>query len=448
MLLSKRYTRFFAHTLPAVATAIFLTCAVSAPAYAVGENGLAIRPKIVGKDIVGPEGYPIFPLRGATVIDIDQAGVDEVKDVLHFNFVRFMIEFKPDNRDYSTLKPGQEDLTGGFKPEFLAHIDAQVNLLKARGVWAVLEMRVDDELANSPSLYDTSGKGFADYRRAWLFLANKYKNTDYIAAYGLLAEPSANKAFKDPDEARGKLTTFYRTLMDTITTVDARTPFSVGTDWNYDSMQYRYDDYYTAYTPYHGRLIYVVNFLMPKPWIQDGTSPVAGQANPTYPLLPQPLTYDSLITPKPSEKLDAIKDMERIFTKRRVEPGNFEKMLSPGFVAWYLHWALEFRDKYQVPMYIDQFGASIYAEGHLTYEANVVSFAERNGLGWARWAYNAGSPERMLRPPVRHANPANDAVLNFYSSLPVRQNKGSGPVEPPAGGGFNKKDAVKKLLGR
>lgn len=340
------------------------------------------RLRIVGGDLVDPDGAPIR-LRGANVEGIDG---DEAADLrsMGLNAVRMRISFEGDHRDDSHSTA----LSAAYRTE----IDGWVRACRAAGVWMIFEMRGDDPLTNSPLLYDPHTPDFDAYKRAWVYLASAYRRTDFIAGFGLLAEPSVNKAQKtDRVETLGA---FHLALMDAITgeAGDASTLFFLGPDFNYDTMQYRFDAYGETYAAYADRVVYEVNMLMPKPWIQDGTGPSGVKL--TYPVAPEPTSFDDLLAPIDGVDPD---EWETTFTKHREDPALFPKLLSEAFLGWYLQWPLAFRAKFGVPVLVDQFGASAEAGGQLDYEGALLDLFEAEKLHFCRWSYNAGSADRMLK---------------------------------------------------
>jgi hypothetical protein len=139
--------------------------------------------------------------------------------------------------------------------------------------------------------------------------------------------------------------------------------------------------------------------------------PITTACRPTYPF-PDPADgYGSLPI-----GVDSGAQPERVFYHQRVKPGNYQKTLSKGFIPWYLEWALEFRNRHQVPMYVDQFGASTLARGQLAYEGDLLDYFETQGLHWTRWSYNAGDTTRTLQPP-------NVEVIDFYTRQAPRWNQ-------------------------
>jgi hypothetical protein len=373
-----------------------------------------LRLTIQGRTLLDPQGRELR-LRGVNVDGLDVQDGAVIAGQFNMNTVRLRITYSKETR---------ADTPSGFKEDYLSDIDAWVQAARANGLWMVIEMRGSDAFTNHPDFYDVNKTGacepkiefercpnFGYYRQAWRFLAERYRATDYIAGYGLLAEPSADKTGVDDPVAT--LVRFQTALMNEINQVDQRTPFFIGPNYNYDTMEYRLDDYFIP--EYQGRLVYAVNFLMPKEWVRDGTwtlpcptahastaGPITAACRPSYPF-PDPADgYASLLA-----GADSGEQPERVFNQRRVLPGNYQKTLSQGFIPWYLQWALKFRDRHEVPLYVDQFGASTQARGQLAYEADLLDFFEAQKLHWTRWSYNAGDSSRRLQAP-------NADVVDFY----------------------------------
>jgi hypothetical protein len=388
-----------------------------------GSRCASKRLSIRGTQLLDPQGREVR-LRGVNIAVLDEQQAATIAGQFNMNTVRLRITYSKDTR---------ADTPSGFKDSYLGQIDSWVAAARANRLWIVLEMRGSDAFTNDPDFYDLNKTGaceppvefercpnFGHYRKAWRFLAERYRYTDYIAGYGLLAEPSADKTGVDDPVAT--LVRFQTALMNEINQVDQRTPFLIGPNYNYDTMEYRLDDYFIP--EYQGRLVYAVNFLMPKEWVRDGTwtlpcptahastaGPITAACKPSYPL-PDPADgYASLLA-----GVDSGEQPERVFNQRRVLPGNYQKTLSQGFIPWYLQWALKFRDRHEVPLYVDQFGASTQARGQLAYEADLLDFFEAQKLHWTRWSYNAGDTTRTLLPP-------NAEVIDFYTRQAPRWNQ-------------------------
>jgi hypothetical protein len=61
--------------------------------------------------------------------------------------------------------------------------------------------------------------------------------------------------------------------------------------------------------------------------------------------------------------------------------------------------ALEFRQVYQVPLYLGAFGVASGAPraGRLTWLRTVLSLCRAHGIGWASWTYRGG-PFALIGP--------------------------------------------------
>lgn len=354
-----------------------------------------LRPQ--GRDLVDPSGQTVL-LHGANLRDnltpggkskpiLTPAEADDLAHNLSFNFVRLRISHEGaslDNQHESGLSQAARD----------ALADA-VRLLSARRIWMLFEMRTDDNTANRKDFYTPGSASFERYRKTWVWLARTYRHTDYIAGYGLLAEPSPDKDKSETDPV-GTLIRFQASLMAAIDQEDGVTPFFVGPAFNYDTLGYRWDAYYTdpQLQPYHGRLVYEVNMLSPKSWITQAQAP-DGTRNHAWPQ-PAASDFSALLEIKPGEDYVRPRDDERIFSKRSKEMENFPLVMSLNYADWYLEPAARFAAKHQVPMVLDQFGATTEVNlpqrryQQLRYEHHVIATAaHRYKMGWSRWLYSA-----------------------------------------------------------
>jgi hypothetical protein len=417
---------------PAQTTTYTVSCAgaggtVTASAIVSVRSAGPLRLAIDGKTIRDPYGNPIT-LRGANVELLDAAVIDEIANPqkLNMNFIRYRVNFL--DRTLKDLSPDTPPETV-FTPNYRDRIKSDIDLILANNstsnnkLWILFEMRVP-AFSTSSALYLPGGDLYQGYLKAWKYIAETYKDTDYIAGYGLMSEPSAEEAgIANP---RAALIAMQRNLMDEITTIDPVTPFFIGPNFNYRSFQYRFDDYYTAFADrYQGRLVYEVNYLVPRPWIEtcELTSrpydPLAFP--PLYPSGSQPVStnpdnpfFTPLITPAPGETFLPDETLERAYLLRVREPEKSIKMLDRAAFAWYLAYPLQFSDAHNVPLYVDQFGASsnCASRGQVAFERDFVDFMESQHLNWSRWSYNAGGEDRTLLDL-----PMNASIRALYESL-------------------------------
>ncbi|MFA7277138.1 MAG: cellulase family glycosylhydrolase [Pseudobdellovibrionaceae bacterium] len=415
--------------------AAFLSCFIvclCVVGFAVpAEANMVKRLTIQGTQLFDERGQPIR-LRGANLEGVSAGEAQDIAQNIGFNFVRLRISYEDEN-----LNDRGDDFSESYKNS----IHSWVRVLKQNGIWIDLEMRANDKYTNDAAFYDISSPLFKKYLNCWLGLVREYKDTDYIAAYGLLAEPSPNHT--KVDDPVGTLVSFQKKLMDEISVIDPVTPFIIGPDWNYDTMGYRHDDYYTRFLSYRGRIIYAVNFLSPKEWIKDGNWTV-DHTKPTYPYSQANVTqagFAALIAPLSggatasaggSKKnrsnqhsknktqqipvdggvYDNDMPIEKLFNEQRVLPENYPRTLTPYFIKWYLQWPVAFKERYQVPLLVDQFGASTHSSGQLAYERDLIKYFEFQGFNWSRWSYNAGSKPRLIE--------GNPEVIAFYKMVMER----------------------------
>lgn len=371
-------------------------------------------------------------LRGANFDGVAQgkpaaeksALVADFKDVLKLNFARYRISF--DNVDRPSCLSATEE----------AYLD-DLHYLTDAGIWVLLEMRAEDRFSSDDPNFYLPGSAINDkFKCAWSYAVSKVKDLPFIAGYGLLAEPSTNKNFSAV-EAPTKLREFQIALMDHITNVggDARTPFFVGTDYNYDTLQFRKDanfdgDQYFTLLPaaYKPRVVYEVNFLNPKPWINEGTGPGPDLdgwdlgAPIAWPQ-PEPTQSDAFgffITPNAGGfSGEEGWDLARVFNHHMEDPGKFDLMMSKAFASWYIGFAHAFAVRNDVPMIVDQFGAARESKdtgqivtGQVAFERHLIETFESLGLGWARWGYNAGDRTRKMDDPT-----VNTEIRALYETL-------------------------------
>jgi len=356
-----------------------------------------------------PPNEPKCSQKSGSIVTADE--VDDIVDTLHLDFVRLRVSFEGINRN--DCDPDGTNMSADLR----AKLDDAVNLLAARHVWMLIEMRTSDTVANAVDLYTPGTPDFIAYSHAWTYLASHYANTDYIAGYGILAEPSPDVVV-DADHVVETLTGFQNEMMTTIDAQDHRTLLFIGPASNYDTLGYRWDAYATAFPAFAGRIAYEVNLLSPKPWIGTGLDPDTNPAS--YPMLPG-YTADELTAAllAPSGNLTVPRDDEKLFTKNR--DGNFAKLMNPSYLAWHLGWARTFAETHHVPMVVDQFGATATVSGttpptptpgQLAYEHDLIDAATEANMGWCRWLYSTPSMKEQVRDIVH-----NPVVHAFYAGL-------------------------------
>lgn len=414
---------------PHVFRAERLSGAVAVDKVVLSKSSPPKRLSISGRSLL--DAGQVVKLRGGNFEGLASKGDEAAKraEVLDFtatlklNFARYRISFDNVTDRASCLSEEQE-----------RYVD-DIHYLTEAKVWVLLEMRAEDAwTSDSPDFYLPGTALNQQYKCAWSYVVSRIKNLPYIAGYGVLAEPSANKNFP-ATESMTRLQTFQVDLMNHISDGlgDRWTPFFIGPDFNYDTMQLRKDethdgDSYLSALPaaYQRRVVFEVNFLNPKPWINEGALPGPNLeewdlgASIAYPQ-PNPggeAPFDYFITPNAGPFTgEHGMGMENVFSRHREDPEKFPRLLSPAFIEWYLSFALGFAERNNVPLVIDQFGAADFAadgravQGQVSFESDLVAYFEAHQLGWSRWGYNAGDSNRRM-------NKVEDTpIRRFYMNL-------------------------------
>jgi Gylcosyl hydrolase family 115 C-terminal domain len=214
-------------------------------------------------------------------------------------------------------------------------------------------------------------------------------------------------------------------------------------------------------------VIYTVNFLLPKPWIQAGGTltstpapdpqawwnkcygkttlgegvasnfvvyPGAPPAGNDFSFLWQRTAEEAL--PRfnfPNGKPEAWA-LEEILANRIADSSDplnpayavhpYTQFLNKEFIRWHLeNFAISFANANKVPLYVNQFGADTAAVGQRVFERDLLEVMEKNLIHWTRWGYNAGSSGRKLvLTPGQPAGEATavQAAINFYTGVGSR----------------------------
>lgn len=270
---------------------------------------------------------------------------DIIKNDLGANTVRLAFRWHywggsgPDNpmnaRD--SLSPGN------IKPDYLTLLDSYVEWLTREEIWTILFINSDqgagkneDHFFNTPYLKE-------EFLETWMFLAERYRDTPFIGAFELMAEPQYQRHGRDVGP--GDIAGLYREVADSINTItDGQVPFVIGPQ-NY----YLPDSLTDAYHLEGYQVIYAANMFKPHSFCN-------GTADYGYP----------------------------------------SGQVNPQLIEHYYDVPLQFREKYDVPVWVDQWGASRLSEGYVEYTRDVVDFLERKQLHWTYWNWRQYSGNRGI----------------------------------------------------
>ncbi|HEV8692458.1 MAG TPA: cellulase family glycosylhydrolase [Ideonella sp.] len=252
----------------------------------------------------------------------------------------------------------QTDAPGHLSPEGLAALDSTVRWATDAGLWVVLFAGSDLGAGSSERNFWTDAALRQEFFEAWAFLAQRYRNTPRIAAYELLSEPHPKKP-----TTSAELRYFYEDLIAVIRRHDKLTPLMIGPNDHYDIAQLR-----DVLTMVDDKLIYAANYYLPTEYCKPDQR---GEYNP------EPVRY-------PGPYID------RDGQPRRVDTIALAEALQP---------ALDFRTRYDAPVFIDQVGCVGAAPGVLEFTRDALAQLRAHQVPWTFWTYrvnNAGADEHGL----------------------------------------------------
>lgn len=243
----------------------------------------------------------------------------------------------------------QTDAPGHLSPEGLAALDNYVHWATDAGLWVVLFAGSDLGAGSADRNFWTDPALRQEFFETWVFLVQRYRDTPRIAAYELLSEPHPKKPFTSTE-----LRYFYEDLITAIRRHDKVTPLMIGPNDHYDIAQLR-----DVLTMVDDKLIYAANYYLPTEYCKPEQR---GPHNP------EPVRY-----PGPY--------FDRDGQPRRVDTAALAEALQP---------AVEFRARYEAPVFIDQVGCVGAAPGVLEFTRDALAQLRTHQMPWAFWTYRVG----------------------------------------------------------
>lgn len=316
------------------------------------------RLTLEGKEIQY-QGAPIF-LHGANTIaetgKITEADAENFK-LMGMNFVRLLIDIDAE-ADWNDTEGD-----GNFvKESAINNWETVTSWFTSRNIWVVVEMRSNDYDLSDSDFWIPGSAMHSKWKKIWITLAARLQPQDYIACWAILAEHGQNSRVKTKDA--------FRPIMESLDSITGgNTPFSFGPKLNgvefYDTAQYA--DWY--WPEYANRIIYQVNHLHPKPYINN--DPAKGY---------DPLTWW----------------YHRTDGQDGDGADNDDSMHKAGTVA-HLAAALAWRDYYNAPIFIDQWGCAFNQPGYMDYERDMLDICKENGnIPNTRWTYYMGNERGIM----------------------------------------------------
>ena len=186
-----------------------------------------------------------------------------IKDELGANSVRTCLRWYYWNKYGPNTKANarQTGAPGHIKPSYLQYLDDVVTWFSQKQIWTVLFVNSDQGSGANEKHFFNTPELAQEFMELWLFLAERYKNVPYIAAFEILAEPRFEKYNRGVSHAN--LAQFYKKMADTINTVTkGKIPFVIGPMNHYKAANLTADYFLEGYP-----IIYAANMLWPKPYI-------------------------------------------------------------------------------------------------------------------------------------------------------------------------------------
>jgi hypothetical protein len=279
------------------------------------------------------------------------------------NFIRYVFRWYRDTSEAARIP----DAPGHIDPAYLTILDRDLKWLANHKLWVLLEVEAGggssrkENFWNSPSLR-------REFIEMWEFLAKRYKDMDYVAAYGILAEPHPEK-----NVSHKQVREFYKEVIDHISRIDKHALFVVGPSPFYASENLT-DDYHIQ--GYPDRIIYCFNML------------VAGDKMKlkSYPGVPGSKYYR---------------------TKKGIARVNRDWLESK------LSQPLAFRRKWKVPVFCDQYGMTADVENYIDGLGDMVSLMQQNDIHSTYWTWKANERYGILTTKEE----TNEKLWSFFTEL-------------------------------
>ncbi len=350
---------------------------------ASSQNQSAVsRLRVEGQNILAPDGTKVV-LKGINWgwWDTAQSGdAYEAKEigatVIRMPFRWYFTGDKSDIRE--TNAPGH------INPEGLKLLDQYIEWCSKQKIWVILFGGSDQGAGDNRENYWTNPELRKEFLETWVFLVERYKNQPYIGAYEILSEPHPKKPVTSKD-----LLQFYEEAIATIRQHDQKTPLIIGPNDHYDINQLP-----DVYTKKDSNIIYTFNYYLPTEYCKTEKMKEKGLPLVTYP--------GSFKT----------RDGKKIIFNRNY----LDTLLQP---------ALQFREKYKVPVFINQVGVRSEAPGHLQYLEDVLELFSDYQIHFTYWTYRTRHDQTqhglywLDEKGVYHPKSDQIAILKKYFQMDI-----------------------------
>ena len=322
-----------------------------------GDGSSASRLAIQGSQIVTPTGQPIIlrgynwgnwnttQLQDATANIAQGANVVRVPLSWYFNGTG-----STDCKAAGTQNSYDPSAPGNINPQDLAVLDKDVTWASSAHLWVDVMVRGGD------CDFWTNQKVLSQYVQMWTFLANRYKNTPYIASYELMSEPHPPANMTGAD-----IKNLFEKTVTAIKTIDPNTLIVVGPK-GYDIRNIE-----ESYMPDQKNILYTADFFEPYSYVLQAKG-----------------TNNTGETGYPGNYVDrsSARNSTCNYPNKR---GNI--YLDKTWLSGLLSCATNFRSAHNVPIWINQVGIRTITPGSSQYIQDVLDLFNSNNIGFAWWTY-------------------------------------------------------------
>jgi len=329
--------------LMALFSLLFITCKKSSPPAADTTPG-PVRLTVAGKKLLTPEGNTI-ELRGLNWGWWETAQPQDAAEAtaMGANVIRMPFRWYFGGTGSDIRQTGAP---GNIKPEGLALLDNYIDWCVQQKLWVVLFAGSDQGAGDSTENYWTNTSLRQEFIATWSFLADRYKNKPYIAAYELLSEPHPRRPITSQQVVQ-----LYEDLITAIRKQDTLTPVVIGPNDHYDINLLE-----ETVTTKDTKIIYTFNYYLPTDYIKPDKREDAG-----LPVVSYPGTY--------------------------IDFNGNTVTLNKTYLEQILQPAVQFRNNHNVPIFVNQMGVRSRCPNHLAYLTDVCDVFYRYGIPFTYWTY-------------------------------------------------------------
>ena len=263
---------------------------------------------------------------------------------------------------------------GYIRPSCLTTMDTIINNIIKHKIWVIIVGKGQYAAGGDYPTYTDLFHNETlrnEYYTMWKYVANHYKNTDYIAGYEILTEPRTKIV------SQSVVRDFYEKAIGNITLVDDKTPMIIGPAPFYDVWMLNN----TLLIPKNisKNIIYTVDFYVPIDYIQSNGT--VGN-NYTYP------GYYECKVATPGWSCQARHNVNPCFCGD--DPNELIYIYKTWLVDLLLNNPINLRTKYNVPVFVNQWGIHKNVpkkEGHFLYTQDMLDIFIEYKIHATQWVW-------------------------------------------------------------